>query len=190
MIDSYRDYNVKKVTENYIELDHTKNRVLNFDMAFFFSLGLFLIMQIFSYNRQDIVEYVITFSLLIITIVLQYVKKYICCKTIVFDRVKGKILLKRGVPFLNETFSFSKCDITSKKRVLRYDDGFQSYHYYSVYVKHKYQDSKYLLCNHSIKNKSFQNFIVGYMKSDKAVLNSLKLYDRDEDKELYKPFHL
>lgn len=188
MIDSYRDYRIKKVTENYIELDHTKNRVLNFDIASFHSLGVFLIMQIFSYNKQDIVEYIITFSVLIITIILQYVKKYICYKTIVFDRVKGKILLKRNVPFLNKTFIFSKCDITSEKKVLRGDEGV--HRYYSAYIKYKYIDPKYLLCNHSIRSENFQNFIVGYMKSDKAVLNSLQLYDRDEDKELYKPFHL
>lgn len=190
MIDSYRDYKLKKVTENYIKLDYTKTRIFNFDIASFFSLGLFLIMQVFSYNRQDIVEYIITFSLLIITILLQYIKKNICYKTIIFDRVKGEIILNRNVPFLNETFIFSKCDIISKKKVLRDDERMKGYHCYSVYIKHKYQDPKYLLCNHSIKSKSFQNFIIGYMKSNKTVLDTLKLYDRDEDKELYKPFHL
>jgi len=187
MIEMYRYINACKITSNVIALDHTDNRVLNFDMWLALSLGLLLIIQVFSYNRQDTLELCFTILLLALVFIISKYKNKICHKSVVFNRKKGTICFKRNFLNIDRTFMFSKIEIITKNKVV--SDDTDTYRYKSYYIKEKYSNEKYKICETN-DNQSFDYFINNYMKSDVHSLKKLIKYDKKEDPELKKVHHL
>ena len=187
MNDMYRRINAKKVDSNFVILNHTDARVLNFDIWFTLSFGLLLIIQIFSYNSHTLIELFFTIFLIIVTLLISIYKKMIWYKLVVFNRAKGTITLKRNLPYTRETFNYSKIELIAKNKIISDDDS--TYEYISYYIKRKYNDTKYKICE-TDTNHNFKRFITKYMNSNEYLLNNLVKYDKEKDEQLKKVYHI
>ncbi len=188
MIEMYRYIQAEEVCDEYILINHTHNRLISFDWILFFSVGILLIIQILSYNHQDLGEFIFTFSLLAFTVGLNFFREKICHKTIKFNRTKGTVTFKRTLLAINETYAFSNIEINLKNVDFVDEDGYRFKHK-SYFLKLKYGEGKYLICK-SGPDMSFDNFIKKYMNSDERTLSNLLHYKREDDEELKKVFHM
>ena len=106
-----------------------------------------------------------------------------------FDREKGTIHVQRTLPKLNKTFYFSTTEITAKNKTLHSSNTTHTYRYktYSLNIKHT--DKKVKICESSTAI-NFDTFIKNYMNSNEKTLKILLKYEREDDLELNKKFHL
>lgn len=188
MIEMYRYIQAETVNDDYILISDTKNRLYFFDIMFFILFGVLLLIQVLSYNHQDLGEFIFTNILLVIVVVVDCFRKTICRKTIKFNRIQGTIEFKRTIPKIDETFVFSKVEIVPKKIDFIDEDGYR-FNHKSYLLLTKNPEIKYLVCK-SGPNMSFDTFIKKYMKSDERTLSNLIHYKREDDEELKKVFHM
>ena len=106
-----------------------------------------------------------------------------------FNREKGTIHVQRTLPKLNKTYYFSTTEITAKNKTLHSNNSTHTYRYktYSLNIKHT--DKKVKICESS-NTTNFDSFIKNYMSSDKKTLDNLISYNKEDDLELNKKFHL
>lgn len=193
MIDMYRVINAEKVNRDYIIINHTGNRVLYFEIFFVVTIGVLFLIQVLSYNHQDILEFLFTVVLAGTTFLLYKFRRKIWRNSIVFDREKGTVQFNRTIPYLNKSFPFSKMELLEEQRTFEHDHKTS---YYNVcLLKEGKQDKKYYVCQISTDiveriDYPFPRFIRKYMTSDSRTLKNLIEYNREADEELNKPFHL
>jgi len=158
MIEDFEEINLVQENDNILSINLTKNRVENFNLIYYLTFGFYLSLQVFQYNRHTLSEIIITISLIIFTIIINYLKKYLCFKKITFDKGKGLITFKRNFIPEYKVFNYSKVDIISK--TIRTDDGITTK---NIYLK-SFDSKKYLLAIVSEKS-SFDIFIKKHMKT-------------------------
>ncbi len=165
--DIYKELNIRKVSDNKIVIDDTNDRKAFFMLFFYLFIVFPLALEIFSYNRQHLIEFIFTFSLLIIAIILLVFKDKICYKKVIIDRTKQQIVIERNVLYIRQVFNFKKSELlnTSKMQAVN-GDVFPKK---KVFIRRLGEDKKYLLKTYHNECVKLDIFIHNYMKFNKDI---------------------
>lgn len=172
MKEIYREIGAETVSRDFILLNPTENRMLTFDFFFGLTMGIPVLIMIFSYNRQGITGLICTLTLIILVIAINKWKPRLCHKTILFDRKSRQIRIEQSFPKVNKTINYSEVRFTSRTQYAG------SSGYDTIFLKHN--KKKYRLYDRSL-NSTYHDFLQDFMVSNKSTINKIEDYNRKDD---------
>ncbi len=117
----YKQFGIVSVSDTQLILNHTDKRnsiIIKTFRIMFLSL---LVIEVLSYNRMEIYEFVFTSVLVFLSFLYLKFETKIWYKQIVFNKVKQEILYKRNFPKENLRFRYNSVSFdTEIKKIVKY----------------------------------------------------------------------
>lgn len=183
MLEMYEEIGAEKITKEVIVLNYTEDRMSYFDMFFLFTVGMWLMISVVDYSRQELPETLFTIKLIVFVSMINLLKKKIWSKMIFFNRKKGTIMFKRGLPYVNKRFNYSEVEILTKITDVIDDEGDRQ-HFKHYWIRLKDTNKKYRICK-TVPYIGFDGFIENYMNSEKETIENLVDYKKDKRLKSY-----